>query len=451
MWRKKEIVVALPVNMKNGCIAFFFIVALSVCAAAQFEGHADFILTLKNACRTDKTFIDLQDQYHLKPKFTRLLHGCMPVRCPPEISRSTVRRLLESDSRIAWVEPDYRISVAGMPDDPYFPRQWSLYNRVNTGVDIRAVEAWGLHRGTKRIILAVIDTGIDYLHPDLAANLWRNPGEIPGNNRDDDDNGFIDDLYGWSFAEGNADPIDRFYHGTHVAGIIGAVANNGRGIAGIMHSVSIMAVKGLGDSGFGWSSSLIAGIYYAVDNGARIINASWGGGGRMEAMIDALAYAESRGVIFVAAAGNYRRDNDVSPFYPASYEGSNVVSVAATDTKDSLAWFSHWGRESVDLFAPGVDIFSTVLRGDYAPETGTSMAAPHVAGALGLLASFAPSLDWREYVDALYTTVRPLPWLQGTCATGGKLDLYRCLREGVPRVRALQAAVMYLSGILDKK
>jgi subtilisin family serine protease len=167
-------------------------------------------------------------------------------------------------------------------------------------------------------------------------------------------------------------------------------------------------------------------------------------------MADALAYAESHGVIFVAAAGNDKHDNDVLPFYPASYEGPNVVSVAATDTRDNLAWFSCWGRKSVDLFAPGVAIFSTMPQGKYAPQTGTSMAAPHVAGALGLLISFAPTLNWREYINALYGTVQPLPWLHELCVTGGRLDLYQCLREGVPRLQTLQAAIMYLSGMLDQ-
>lgn len=419
--------------------------------SAVFDGQADFILTLKNACRTDRTFIDLRQQYNLTPKYNGLVHGCMPVRCPADISRATFKRLLESDARIACVEPDYRIDVVGIPDDPHFSKQWSLQNRLTPGADVRVVEAWGLHRGSKRIILAVIDTGIDYLHPDLAANIWRNPGEIPGNNRDDDGNGFIDDIYGWSFAEGNADPIDRHYHGTHVAGIIGAVGNNGIGVAGIMHNASIMAVKALSDQGHGWSSGLIAAIYYAVDNGARVINASWGGGGRQQAMVDALAYAESRGVIFVAACGNNRRDTDAEPFYPASYEGPNVVSVGATDTKDTLAWFSNWGVQNVDIFAPGVEIFSTVPGGEYAPETGTSMAAPIVTGALGLLVSFAPSMDWREHINALYASLQPLPQLQGYCVTGGRLDVYRLLRRGVPRVRAMQAAIMYVSGMLDRK
>lgn len=430
--------------------ALLFVTVITVYATAQFAGRADFILTLKNGCHTDRTFIELRDEYNLTPKFSRHLHGCMPVRCPQSMSRSTVRRLLETDRRIARVEPDYRVGIVGAPNDPDFIRQWSLHNRILPGVDIRAIEAWGLHRGTRRIILAIIDSGIDYNHPDLAANMWHNPGEIPENNRDDDGNGFVDDIYGWSFAEGNADPIDRHYHGTHVAGTIGAVGNNGRGVSGIMQQVSLMAVKCLGDGGYGWSSGLIAGIYYAVDNGARVINASWGGSGRLQAMADALAYAESRGVIFVAAAGNDRRDNDQQPFYPASYEGDNIVSVAATDTKDSVAWFSNWGSTRVDLFAPGVDILSTVLDGGYALSTGTSMAAPHVVGALGLLLSFSPSMNWREGIEALYASVRPLPQLQGTCTSGGRLDLYQLLREGVPHARALQEAVLYLSGMLDE-
>lgn len=431
-------------------ITFFLVTCLVAGAIAQFEGGADFILTLKKHCRTDRTYTELRHEYRLSPKFSRLVHGCMPVRCPPDMSRSTIKRLLATDSRIARVEPDYRVEIIGMPDDPYFYKQWALHNREYPGADVRATEAWELCRGNRRILLAVIDTGIDYLHPDLAANIWRNPGEIPGNSRDDDANGYVDDIHGWSFAENRADPMDRHYHGTHVAGIIGAVGNNGKGVAGVMHNASIMALKGLNDEGHGWSSGLIAAVYYAVDNGARVINASWGGGGRLQAMIDALAYAESRGVIFVAACGNNYRDVDALPFYPASYGGGNVVSVAATDTKDSVAYFSNWGRNNVDLFAPGVTIYSTVLQGGYAFETGTSMAAPVVTGALGLLISFAPSMDWGEYVDALHATVRPLPQLNDRCTTGGRIDLYRLLREGVPRVRAMQAAILYVSGMLDR-
>ncbi len=430
--------------MKSKILNLLIITVIYIKASSQFIGRADYILTIKNEYRTHKNFLELKQNYKLIPKYYYMIHGFMPVRCPTDMSRNTIKRLLESDYRISRVEPDYRIDAIGIPNDPFFKKQWSLYNSTNQDKDVNAVKAWGLHKGSNKIIIAIIDTGIDYLHPDLFSNMWRNPGEIPGNKRDDDRNGFVDDIYGWSFDEGNADPIDRHYHGTHVAGIVGAVGNNNIGITGIMNKVSLMAVKGLGDFGFGWASNLIAGIYYAVDNGAKVINASWGGTGKLEAMKDAILYAKSKDVIFVAACGNNNRDNDIWPFYPASYEVSNVVSVAATDKNDNLAWFSNWGKNSVDIAAPGVDILSTVLKDNYNTETGTSMAAPHVTGTLGLMISFIPYLTTKEYLKVLYSSVNPMPILKDKCTSGGRLDIYKCLYTMIPNVKKYQTALLYL-------
>ncbi len=362
-------------------------------------------------------------------KDSGLIHGMMAVRLPVGMSREAAIQILKGDSRIAHVEPDFIVYCTDLPNDPYFSLQWSLYNPGYNRADIKAVEAWRLHTGNKKVIIAILDTGINYKHPDLARNIWTNPDEVPGNDKDDDNNGFIDDVHGWDFAYDTKDPADRNFHGTHVAGIIGAVTNNKTGIAGIMHHVSLMAVKGIKDQGWGYTSDLIAGIYYAVDNGAKIINASWGGGGYLDAMIEALDYAKQHEVIFVAAAGNFRRNNDENPFYPASYPGENIVSVGATNNRDSIAVFSHYGRFTVDLFAPGQSIISTALGRSYRYGTGTSMAAPHVAGTLGLLHAADPSMHYREYIDILLNNVERKPYMEGNCVTGGRLDAYKALRQ----------------------
>ncbi len=411
-------------------------VIVSICFLCSisygFKGSADVILTIKNAYRTQKEFHSIIKDNLLSPKYPEIIHGMMPVRFQAGISKDVAIQLLQSDNRIEYIETDFIVYLSEIPNDPYFDRQWSLYNPDNNRADIKALEAWNLHTGIKDVIVTILDTGLNYKHPDLIPNIWINADEIPDNSKDDDHNGFIDDIYGWNFAEDNNDPMDRNFHGTHVAGIIGAYANNSIGIAGIMHHVSIMGVKGIFDWGWGFTSDLIAGIYYAVDNGADIINASWGGGGFQHAMEEALAYAGENNVIFVAAAGNYKWDNDENPFYPASYPGPNIISVGASTQQDSVAWFSHYGKNSVDLFAPGTGIFSTALGTDYRYGTGTSMSAPHVVGTIGLLISADPYMSYKKYIDILLGAVEPKENMKGLCVTGGRLDAYKALKKIQP-------------------
>jgi subtilisin family serine protease len=436
-----------------------FLVAYFLCCALtwSFTGIADLIITVKEPYRNQETFASLQKEYSIHAKFGEFVHGVMPVRISPGVSRDITVTLLESDQRVAFVEPDFLVQAQELPDDPLFDRQWALYNPGRDRVDIRAPEAWEIQTGSGKIILAVIDTGIDYLHPDLAKNMWKNSKELPRNGIDDDRNGFTDDVYGWDFAYDDNDPMDRHFHGTLVAGIAGAVTGNSRGIAGTMHEVSLMAVKGLSDRGFGYTSDLVAAIYYAVDNGARVINASWGGGGFLRAMEEALAYAARHNVIFVAAAGNYRRNNDETPFYPASYEGDNIVSVGASDQRDSIAGFSHYGKKSVDLFAPGVHILSTALNGHYVYQSGTSLAAPYVAGCLGLLVSGSPEVPYKAYIKVLVESVIPRPWMKDRCVSGGRLDAHsmllqrRSMFKTVEASRSLRSVLYVLTRILEEK
>jgi subtilisin family serine protease len=415
-------------------------------AADEFIGQADFILTLRASHLRDESFAEICNLYRLTVKYFSPRHGIAAVRVALGTGYTTAAALLASDHRIAGVEPDTRVYVADVfPDDPLFARQWALHNPDNGRADIKAPEAWEMSRGRGNVVIGIIDTGIDYLHPDLQANIWRNENEVPGNGRDDDNNGYVDDVHGWDFATRSADPMDRYYHGTLMAGVVGAEADNGEGIAGVMHRVSLMAVKGLGDHGWGYSSDLIAAIYYAVDNGACVINASWGSGGYVGAMYDAIAYAARCGVVFVAAAGNWHRNNDEEPFYPASYDLDNIISVAASDSRDSLASFSHYGTKSVDIAAPGVRVISTTLDGGYHTTSGTSLAAPHVTGCVGLLNAYAPGLLYRDYVDIIVRSAEPLDQLKGLCTSGGRLDVHRALRRSASGRRDTRFALYYLS------
>lgn len=301
--------------------------------------------------------------------------------------------------------------------------------------------------------VAVIDTGVDYKHPDLAANMWTNPGEIPGNGVDDDGNGFIDDVHGYDFCNFDGDPADDHGHGTHVAGTIAAVGNNDVGVVGVNWNARVMAVKFLCGSGSGTTSGAISAVLYAADMGARVMNNSWGGGGFSQALKDAITTADQAGALFVAAAGNSSVDNDATPHYPSSYDVPNVMAVAATDHNDARAGFSNYGAVSVDLGAPGVSILSTVpTSGDpccsdpsgYKFLSGTSMATPHVAGAAALaLAQFPGSSNLQIKQRLLGTTV-PIPALADRTVTGGRLNAHNALdNDTVPPAAVTDFVIVY--------
>ncbi len=273
-----------------------------------------------------------------------------------------------ADPRIIAVEPNYRVHILTTPNDTRYPEMWSLNNTGQTGgtpdADIDAPEAWDSVTGSSSIIVAVIDTGVDYLHPDLVNNMWRNPGETGGgketNGIDDDANGYIDDVYGYDFAMNDPDPSDPNGHGTHCSGTIAASGNNALGTTGVNWQCRIMACRFLGAGGSGDTADAVEAVNYAVANGAKVLSNSWGGGGATASLQAAIENARNHGVLFVAAAGNAAADNDTGSFYPANYPVSNVVSVAATTHTDSLASFSNYGDHSVHLGAPGQSILSTV-------------------------------------------------------------------------------------------
>ncbi len=336
-----------------------------------------------------------------------------------------------SHSSVLFVQRDYEVFVETIPADSAFEQTWHLHNTGQTGgvpdADIDAPAAWDVTTGDGTTVVAVIDTGVDYTHPDLAQNIWVNAGEIPNNGLDDDRNGYVDDVHGYDFVNRDADPMDDDGHGTHVAGTIAAAGNNSHGVAGINWNAQIMSLKFLNERGSGSISDAIEALYYAVDNGARISNNSWGGAGDSPALQAALEYAAEHHHIVVAAAGNLGLDTDGIPHYPASYDLANVVSVAATDHNDRLARFSNYGSQSVDLAAPGVSILSTVPGGGYDWYDGTSMAAPQVSGVLSLVWELNPSFTDAQVIRQVLGTVDPVAELEGRTVTGGRLNAARAV------------------------
>ncbi len=348
--------------------------------------------------------------------------------------------------------------------DPLVNKQWGM-------LDMGADQVWAKAKNNKTIIVAVIDSGVDYTHPDLIANMWRNPGETgidaqgkdkSKNARDDDGNGYIDDVVGYDFAANDALPYDKSTptwqlflgggnpgHGTHCAGNVAARGNNGVGISGVAPNAQIMALRFISEKGTGVTSAAIKSIRYAVDNGAKVLNNSWGSMGENpsegpanKALREAIQYADSKGVLFVVAAGNgfqgkgYNNDTAARPAYPASYPYSNIISVAAIDVNDNLGKFSNWGLKTVHIGAPGVKIYSTVVGGKYSDQPipflavweGTSMAAPHVAGAAALYWAQNPNKTMAEVKDAILKSAVQIPALQGKVASGGKLNLVNLMK-----------------------
>ena len=358
-----------------------------------------------------------------------IVDGLCLVELTENVSVEDAIGSYNNDAGVLYAQPNYRVSAAAavFPNDPRFDDLWGLHNISQTGgvfdADIDAPEAWEIATGTSQIIVAVLDTGVDYNHPDLAANMWVNQTERDGTDGvDDDDNGYVDDIYGYDFCNGDGDPADDHHHGTHCAGTIGAIGNNGEGIAGVCWDVRIMALKFLDSSANGWTDDAILCIQYSTLMGAKILNNSWGGGGYNQGLKDAIDTAAAYGTLFIAAAGNTSNNNDAESYYPSSYDCPNIISVLATDKYDNLAGFSNYGHSSVDLGAPGADILSCDIGGGYRYLGGTSMAAPHVAGAAAIVWSTDPRLPYAQVKDMILESVDNT--LPGVCLTEGRLNLY---------------------------
>jgi len=362
-----------------------------------------------------------------------------PLRLVPGLTRSSLRRSqdlqqtladLEKQTNIEYAEPDYLVWPLAMPNDARFSELDGLNNIGQFGgridADIDAPEAWDLQTGND-IVIAVIDSGVDYLHPDLKDNIWVNVNEIPNNGIDDDSNGFIDDVNGWNFVNNSNDPMDQRDHGTHVAGILAATGNNQAGITGVNWRAKIMPLKFIDDQGVGSVSKAIAALEYAVANGVRISNNSWGGGKFSQAMYDALSAANAAGHLFVAGVGNDAKDNDGFPHYPSSYDLNNVIAVVATDNRDQLAEFSNYGVRSTDLAAPGVAILSTAKNNRYQMLSGSSIAAPFVSGVAGLILSQNAHLTISDLRSALLNAVDKQDSLIDKVASGGRINAFKAV------------------------
>ena len=407
----------------------------SVQAFMQTYGGSRLRPVYPGIVRQKKTGLtDLQIASSIRQRFPARAQRFQGAFTPPQISRTYILDLagpnadvnslvsqLRRDPNVEYAEPDHVSSTNLTPNDPYFSSfgSWGQNYDDLWGVKkIGAPSAWDTATGSG-IVVAVVDTGVDYNHPDIAGNIWRNTKEVAGNGIDDDGNGYIDDVMGWDFigstyqnpTQGN-NPVDHFGHGTHVSGTIAAIGNNSLGVIGVAWQAQIMAVKGLDDSGFGLDSTLGPAIIYAANNGAEVISNSWGGPGSSQTIADAISYAYSLGAVVVAAAGN--NSDDARNYYPANLP--QVITVAATDHNDLSAYFSNWGSK-IDVAAPGVDILSLRAAGTsmgtpvgpyYTRADGTSMATPHVSGLSALLLSEHPQYSNEDVRQAIRTSATDL-------------------------------------------
>ncbi len=387
-----------------------------------------------------------------------LAPGIARVVLPPGQSLTAAMKRFAADPHILQVQPNYIKHTQLVPDDSDFSYQWGMQNsgqevltssaqRVagRAGADVSAVSAWNVSTGDRGVVIAIIDTGVELTHPELSANLWTNPGEAPNNGVDDDGNGYIDDVHGWDWADGDNTPADGNGHGTHIAGIIAARGNNRMQIAGLNWQVSLMVLRAFDSQGVSSTAHVVRAIRYAVDNGARIINASYGALGGASPVapgfdareFEAYRYAADRGVLVIAAACNEAINNDgLRACVPASYDLPNIVAVAATDQNDRLAGFSSWGEKTVDLAAPGVNIATTPWRTKAADVVavvdGTSIASSFVSGGAALLLARGDELGLAlsatrlrgilmDHVDQLPAT------LGGRVGSGGRLNIAKAL------------------------
>jgi len=361
---------------------------------------------------------------------------------------------LQATGAFLYVEPDYMVRIQATPTDSAY-QDGTLWGLNNTGAsggvagaDIQAEEAWDITTGSPNVIVGVIDTGIRYTHQDLAARMWTNPDEIPGNGQDDDNDGYVDNVYGINAIIGSGNPMDDNDHGTHCAGTIGAQANGGGPHVGVAWNIRLMALKFLDANGSGSTGDAVSCIDFAVDEKGRlpanirmILNNSWGGGGPSQSLEDAIVDARDAGILFVAAAGNESSNNDTFPSYPANVNVANVLSVAAVDRANQLASFSNRGAATVHLGAPGVAIYSTTSGSDteYKSFNGTSMATPHVAGVAALIWSAFPNASLSEVRQRLLVGVVPLAALNGQTVTGGRLNALNALNAGADGTLELAA------------
>lgn len=423
-------------------IGAFFASTLAV--AAQPESvPGEYVVKLREPLSTYKNQMNV-----LSAELGSYIKSAIPgqnivvIKRPVFEIKASVIKAMAQNPNIEVIEPNYIYHVNKTPNDPMLGQLWGMLNvgqadsdkqQGVAGTDIEATKAWDIETGSKNTIIAVIDTGVDYTNPDLAPNMWTNAAELNGKKGvDDDGNGVVDDIYGYNTITNGGDPKDDHGHGSHCSGTIGAKGNDGKGIVGVNWDTRIMAVKFLDANGSGTLENAIKGIDYATKMGAKIMSNSWGGGGESQTLKEAIERSNKAGALFVAAAGNESNNNDSNPSYPASYQVPNVLSVAAVDNRGQIASFSNYGKNSVHVGAPGVNIVSTTTAG-YQSWSGTSMATPHVSGIAGLIASHEPNLTALEIKNRIITTAHPIAGLRGKVRGAGFASAYAALTNTVPQ------------------
>ncbi len=353
-----------------------------------------------------------------------------------EYAEANERIYLDDPADDSYGPASASTEAPNFPNDPEFGQQWGLNNTGQeggkAGSDVSALKAWEKTKGSEDVVVAVLDTGVDYNHQDLRSNMWTRPADVPEYR--DEELGSFNDINGFNADANIADPMDDNGHGTHCAGIVGAEGNNGEGIAGVNWNVQIMPLKFLGRGGFGSTANAIEAINYAIDrkqNGVniRIISASWGSTSRSKALEDAIRAAGENGILFVAAAGNASTDNDKRPHFPSNYKLPNVISVAATDNNDQLASFSNFGAKTVHIAAPGRQIVSTWMGGAYREASGTSMATPYVSAVAALIVARDPHISVERLREKLLSSVDKIDSLNGKVATGGRLNAAKAVAK----------------------
>jgi serine protease len=420
-------------------------------SASKFERRA--ARSLVRAKISDLNRDEIDDRYR------NLKNGRIAKLQLDSVSVKDALEKLRKNPAVLYAEPNYIVHASVTPNDSSFADLWGMNNTGQTGgtddADIDAPEAWDISTGSHDVIIGVIDTGVDHSHPDLMANIWTNPAEIAGDGIDNDGNGFVDDMHGINAITSVGDPMDDAGHGSHVSGTIGATGNNGLGVVGVNHNVSIIGCKFLSASGSGSLSDALTCIDYFVDlknNGVnvRATNNSWGGGGFSQALSDAITSSEEANILFVAAAGNDAYDNDAQASYPSGYPHDSVFSIASTTHTDSMSSFSQWGLTTVDMGAPGSAILSTVPGGGYDTYSGTSMATPHVTGAAALAWSVNPELSAVEMKELLMSSGDDNSALTGKTVSGKRLNVKTALDNADPTpgftLRATPSSTLIVAG-----
>jgi subtilisin family serine protease len=416
-------------KLKSLYFIFIIIIAFIIVDAGSAktlyrEGELLIRLTTATLRETNAKKIDLLSSMNVKVKKHYNLNQIYLIQIPEKESVIHALKRLRNFKSIDIVEPNYIRHAKFLPNDPLFDNQYYLQT-------IQSQQAWDITSGSSSILIAVIDSGIDYNHEDILNNIWKNLNEdwsngSPGHNGiDDDGDGYVDNYYGINTIDNSGNTMDILGHGTHVAGIIGAVGNNGIGIAGINFNVSMMPLKIIDDEGNGTVAEEIEAIEYARKNNVRIMNMSFGGYDYSE--IEKSVIESSTDILFIASAGNEKNNNDSNPLYPASYAASNMISVAATDANDNLASFSNFGIRSVDIAAPGVNILSTFPGDSYESLSGTSMSAPVVTGVAGLILTSNSGLTPVQVKDRILRTSDQVQGLHDKILTGGRINAYQSL------------------------